>query len=147
MVEYTLLRHVVTSAAEAETVALFYNCQTAIYLRQMFNALGHQHHTTPIKTDNITAEAFVNSTFTQKRSKSWDVRYHWLSEQSNLNIFLIYWPKGLENLADYHSKHHPPIHHRKTRETYILKGYNIISTKELNNSHNSVRKNLWAGVC
>ena len=133
LVECKLLQHVVTSAAEAETAALFYNCQNAIHLRQMLNALGHPQTTTHVKTDNATAASFVNSTFKQKRSKAWDVRYHWLTEQSNLKTFLIYWAKGIDNLADYHSKHHAPQHHKKMRETYILKNHNVSQKYKINN--------------
>ena len=82
LVECKLLRHVVTSAAEAETAALFYNCQTSIQLKQMLDALDHPQRTTKVKTDNSTAQSFVSSTFKPKRSKSWDVRYHWLSERN-----------------------------------------------------------------
>ena len=147
LVECKLLKHVVTSAAEAETAALFYNCQTAVQLRQMLEALDHPQKTTHVKTDNSTAESFVNSTFKQKRSKSWDVRYHWISEQSTLGKFLIYWAKGLENLADYHTKHHPPFHHKNVRETYILKGNHMSNKYELKNSHHIGRTELRARVC
>ena len=39
--------------------------------------------------------------------------------------FLIYWDKGLHNLADYFTKHLSPTYHKKIRSTYILKGYNL----------------------
>ena len=51
------------------------------------------------------------------------MRYHWLSEQQNKKNFAIYWDKGTRNLADYHTKHHPPSYHKKVREKYILKGF------------------------
>ena len=54
-VECKILRHVVTSATEAETAGLFFNCQTAIYLTHMLHALGHSQTATPVKTDNKTA--------------------------------------------------------------------------------------------
>ena len=54
-VECKVLRHVVTSAAEAETAGLFYNCQTALYFQHMLAALGHPQTKTPVKTDNGTA--------------------------------------------------------------------------------------------
>ena len=75
-VECKVLQHVVTSPAEAETVGLFYNCQTALYLRRMLVALGHPQATTQVKTDNGTASQFVHDTIKNKRRKSWDVHYH-----------------------------------------------------------------------
>ena len=79
-VECRVLRHVVTSTAEAETAALFYNSQTAVELLHILHALGHPQGAVPIKTDNATAASFVTDTLKQRRSKAWDVRYHWLSE-------------------------------------------------------------------
>ena len=89
----------------------------------MLQALGHPQQATPIKTDNATAASFVKDMLKQKRSKVWDMRYHWLSEQQNLKTFDIHWDKGSRNLADYHTKHHPPSYHKKVREKYILKGF------------------------
>ena len=41
LVKCKLLQHAITSVAEAETVALFYNCQTVINIKNMLYALGH----------------------------------------------------------------------------------------------------------
>ena len=122
-VECKVLRHVVTSAAEAETAGLFFNCQTALYLKHMLAALGHPQDTTPIKTDNKTASQFVRDTIKHKRSKSWDVRYHWLTKKQSDGTFNIYWDRGTNNLADYHTKHHSPTHHQNVRKTYILQNF------------------------
>ena len=89
-VECKILRHVVTSTAEVETAGLFFNCQTALFLKHMLAALGHPQKTTPIKTDNKTAAQFVTDTIKHKRSKSWDVRYHWLTEQQANDTFKVY---------------------------------------------------------
>ena len=110
-VECKLLRHVVTSAAEAETAGLFLNGQKVIEIKRMLHALGHSQPATHIKTDNATAAAFVTDMLKQKRSKAWDMCYHWLSEQQDKNFFSRYWDKGIRNLADYHTKHHPPSYH------------------------------------
>ena len=77
----------------------------------MLTALGHPQGAVPEKTDNATAASFVKDMLKQKRSKSWDVQFHWLSEQQELKKMLVYWDKGLRNHADYHTKHHPPSHH------------------------------------
>ena len=31
----------------------------------------------------------------------------------------VYWKPGSQNMRDYFTKHHPPHHHLKTRETYL----------------------------
>ena len=68
-IECILLKHVVSSAAEAETGALFHNCKTTIGIRQILEALGHKQHITHIKTDNSTAMSFCNSTLKEKEVK------------------------------------------------------------------------------
>ena len=35
------------------------------------------------------------------------------------NQFHIKWDKGIHNIADYFTKHHPPSHHRTKRYDYI----------------------------
>ena len=122
-VECTLLKHVVSSAAEAETGALFHNCQIAIGLRNMLEALGHTQTSTQVKTDNSTASAYCNGTLKQKRSKTWDMRWYWLRDRVQRGQFIIYWDKGKNNYADYHSKHFPPSYNSLKRPTYILKGF------------------------
>ena len=78
LVECKTIKHVVTSAAEAETSALFHNAKTAIPIQRILIFLGHPQPPTPIKVDNSTANNFVHNNITQKRSKSWDMRFHWL---------------------------------------------------------------------
>ena len=130
-IECKMLRHVVTPAAETDPAGFFYNCQTAIDLQNMLRALGHPQQKTAVKTDNSTAASFVNKLIKQKRSKSWDVRYHWLTEKQEDNTFNIYWGRGVNNYADYHSKHHGPKYHKNVRQNYILKGYNFTLLKNL----------------
>ena len=119
MVECRYLKHVVASAAEAETGGLFHNCQNVIHLRRILTILGHQQIPTPIKTDNSTAAAFINEMIKQKRSKSWDMRYHWIRDQQNQKNITVYWDKGQNNKADYFTKHHNPTHHKRMRPIYL----------------------------
>ena len=91
----------VSSAAEAETAGIFQNCQAAILIRRMLTILGHPQPPTPMKTDNKTAKGFVSKTLKSKRSKSWDMRNFWIQDETSKNQFLIYWDKGVNNLAKY----------------------------------------------
>ena len=75
-VECKILRHVVSSAAEAEIGGVYHNAQTAIPIRTILQALNHPQPPTPIKTDNSTANGFIHNNIHQKRSKSWDMRYY-----------------------------------------------------------------------
>ena len=59
LVECKTLRHVVASAAEAETAGIFHNAQIAIPLCHILISLGHPQPPTLIKTDNSTAHGFI----------------------------------------------------------------------------------------
>ena len=118
LIECKTIRHVVASAAEAETGGLFHNAQTAIMIRNAITELGHKQPPTPIKTDNSTANSFIHANMKQKRSKSWDMRYHWLRDRQTLEQFNFYWARGIYNHADYYTKHHSPQHHHKMRKQY-----------------------------
>ena len=81
--------------------------------------LDHKKPATPLKTDNSTTEGFVNSGMRPKRSKTWDMKWHWLRDKEVLEQLILYWDRGTNNDTDYLTKHHPPIHHRQTRPRYI----------------------------
>ena len=85
LVECRTIRHVVASAAEAETAGLFHNAQTAIMIRNALAELGHPQPSTPLKTDNSTANAFVHKYMKQRRSRSWDMCFHWLRDRKCKN--------------------------------------------------------------
>ncbi len=119
MVICRTLRHVVNSVAEAETAGVFINANEAIPCRYILEALDHPQPATPLETDNSTTNSFCHSTMRQKRSKSWDMRYHWLRDKETQKIIRVYWKPGKLNRADYFSKHHPPSHHQKMRPKYI----------------------------
>ena len=52
LTECKTIWHVVSSAAETETTALFHNAQTAHPIRYILAQLGHPQPPTPLKTDN-----------------------------------------------------------------------------------------------
>ena len=114
------LRHVVASAAESETAGVFTNAQMVLPIRYILDCLGHKQPPTPIKSDNSTTTGFVNNNIHQKRSKSWDMRFHWLRDKDNQQKIKVYWEKGATNLADYFTKHHPLNYHVKMRRQYNL---------------------------
>ena len=53
------LRHVVASAVEAKTGGRFHNAKKISHLRILVEFTGHKQPPTPLKTDNITASAYV----------------------------------------------------------------------------------------
>ena len=55
----------------------------------------------------------------QKRSKSIDMRFHWLKDRVEQKQIAVNWAPGIENLGDYPTKHHFGSHHRKVRPIYL----------------------------
>jgi hypothetical protein len=77
-------------------------------LRNALEEMGWKQPRSPIQVDNFTAEGYVNNTIVVKRLKSLNMRINWLKYCESQGQFRIYWDKGSHNLADYHTKHHPP---------------------------------------
>ena len=122
LVECTTLRHVVSSAAEAEVGALYHNVRVALPIKNLLEAIGHSQNSTIITTDNSTAHSFVYDNIHQKRSKSWDMRFYWLRDRMNQKQFIIKWAAGKSNKADYYTKHHPIKKHTELRPMYNFDG-------------------------
>ena len=115
------MRGVPSSAAEAETGGIFNAAQEAIPLLTTLKELGHTQPITgtPIETDNSTAHNILTASVRMKRSKSFDMRYHWVKDRIAQKQFFLYWAKGKWNRADYFTKHHPPSHHKLMRYSYL----------------------------
>ena len=121
-----IMRNVMSSAAEAEIGAVFTNAQAALPIRQALLDMGHPQPPSPIRTDNKTAQGFLNETIKAKRTKAIDMRFYWTIDRIHQKQFTISWCPGTENsLADYHTKHHPPSHHRKMREHIFNSAYSL----------------------
>ena len=110
-----------SSAAEAELGAIYLNAREAVYLRQILTEMGHPQPRTPIQTDNSTAEGVINNKIQPKRTKAMDMRYHWLRDREAQEQLRIHWKPGKTNLADYFTKHHPPLHHVNIRADFLTK--------------------------
>ena len=105
-VERKTLRHVLSSAAKTEVAGIFHNARIGIPIRNLLHALQHPQPPTPIKIDNSIATGFIHNSIHQKRSKSWDMRYHWLRNPQTKKQFRFYWDKGTNNNADYFTNHY-----------------------------------------
>jgi hypothetical protein len=86
----TIIKAVMSSAAEAELGALYLNAKEAIHLHQILHEMGHPQPRTPIQTDNMMAERVIKKINQPKRTKAMDMRFHWLRDheaQGQLRIF------------------------------------------------------------
>jgi hypothetical protein len=115
----TVLKHVMSSTAEAEIGAVFINAKEGAVLRTTLEELGHKQPPTPMETDNTTATGYSNGTIKQKRTKAMDMQFYWIKDRVKQGQFNVYWGPGFQNLADYFTKHHSPAHHKRMRDIYI----------------------------
>jgi hypothetical protein len=74
----TVLKHVVSSVAEADYGAIFVNAKTGTITRETLREMGHPQDATELKTDNTTADGIANKTVLQKSFKAMDMRYYWI---------------------------------------------------------------------
>lgn len=115
-----IIKHVMTSASEAEIAALFLNCKAAIPLRIALEEMGHPLPKIPAVTDNSSAEGLINKTMIPKRAKARDMRFNWLKCREAQKMFELVWKRGKYNRADYHTKNHPAVHHQEKRGDYLV---------------------------
>jgi hypothetical protein len=101
LVNSTIIQPVMSSAAEAELAALFYNAKNGCMLRNTLEDMGHPQPATPIQAGNVCAVGLANDTVKQKRSKAIDMRFYWVRDRVKQRQFIIYWKKGADNDAEF----------------------------------------------
>ena len=74
---------------------------------------------TEIITDNVAAQGIAANTCKQRRSKSMDMRYHWIRDRVGLKDFTIVWRPGSESIADYLTKTQPVAMVLKMRKFFV----------------------------
>ncbi len=115
----SMCKFVMASAAEAESGALFYNCQDSTILRLSLEELGPPQPPTPVHCDNSTRVAIANDTVKKQRSCAMEKNFFWVINQVDLGNFNVAWHPGQENLADYFTKHFDAKHHQTVRPYYL----------------------------
>ena len=68
-----IIRSVISSAAEADILALYLNAKYGVIIRNMLKEMGRQEPETPLQTYNFTAEGIVNRNIVQRFSKAMDM--------------------------------------------------------------------------
>ena len=78
-----------------------------------------------------------------------DLCFYCINDRIEQGQFRVFWRPGLENLGDYHSKHHPPEHHIAVRSKYLhvpnlcsLQGCVNLTVRENPNKRESQRAQL-----
>ena len=100
----SLIPGVMASVAEAEYVALFMAGQNGAGFRQTLIDLGYPQPTTIILVDNQCARGIATNTVQPKRTKSIDMKYHWIRDRVAQQQFTVLWRPGSLNLADFFTK-------------------------------------------
>ena len=70
--------------------------------------------------NSLCAVGIADNTFNLKRTKTIDMRYHWIRDQVKLQVFRITWKAGKFNLADFFTKAHPVKHNLDIRWKCVL---------------------------
>ena len=91
-----------SSATKTDTATLFRNGQTIIPIRIKLQKINHPQGSTLGNRQYYHQRSCA--IICQRKSKSWDMRYHWLKDKTCQNILDIYWDKGNNNYADYFTK-------------------------------------------
>jgi hypothetical protein len=102
---------VVASATEAESGALFLNCQEGMIFKSTLKDMGHPQPKIPIHCNNATAVGIVNNTIKRQRLGAMEMRYFWTCEKDAQDVYSFKWYRRMENFANYQSKHQPRAHH------------------------------------
>ncbi len=118
-VSSTILRFVVASAAEDELSALYHNCQVGIIFRLTLTEMGHPQPKTLVHCDNATVVGIANNSTKRQQLRSMEMRFFWVGDKIAQNMYDVSWHPGMENLADYQSKHHLGSHHINIRPWYL----------------------------
>jgi hypothetical protein len=71
----SIIKHVMSSAAEAEIAGLFINAKEGEIICTTLDEMGYPQNATPIQTDNSTASGIANDTINQQRSRSIVMRF------------------------------------------------------------------------
>lgn len=118
-VHVSIMPMIVSSAAEAETGAAYYNAKDAVPLRNALEEMGHPQPATPMECDNTTTVGIIHDSIRQRKSKAMDMRFYWIKDRQKQGQFQLYWSPGNTSRSDYFTKHHSPAHHRIMRRHYI----------------------------
>ena len=86
----TLIKTIMSSAAESELDALFLYSTTLISIRHVLKDTGNPQPPAPIKTGNTTALGVVTDTIKRKRTKAMDTRFHWVRNRMGQNQIKVY---------------------------------------------------------
>ena len=78
---YHIIKHLMSSETESELAELYIMAREAVYIRIILEEMVHKQPPMPLQTDNSMAESVVNGKIQPNRTKSMDMRFHWLRDR------------------------------------------------------------------
>ena len=109
----TIIKHIMASSSEAEIAAMFYNSCKSIPIHITLEEIGYPQPPTNVTVNTSTVHGLTQGTMITKKSKAMDMRFHWLKWREEQGHIRYLWWRVKKNLAEYHTKHHPPQHYRE----------------------------------
>ena len=132
----SVLDVVTASAAEGEYGAAYMVARHAVWMRAIARALGHPQPPTTIWCDNTCAVGLCNDTLKTARTKSIDLRFHWLRDRVRQNQFVVKWVKSDDNIADFFTKALPVHQHLRRMDQLVQHRIKkSTATKQILRSH------------
>ena len=119
LVVFKIIHNIMASADEAEYGTIFVNTHTAVPIHTTLSEMEWKQEPTTIQVENYTSVGIATKEFCQKKSKAMDMRFYGINNRIKQGQFRVFWRTGLEKLGDYHSKHHPPEHHKAVCAKYL----------------------------
>ena len=101
---------------------------------------------TPITVDNSTAAGLARDTIKANKSRAMDMCLNWIQDRAQQRQFLVTWAPGRLNKADYFTKLHAPIHHRRMCFVYLHPPYPLTSPAHMSHANLSCGGVLNPGV-
>jgi hypothetical protein len=76
----TIIKSMMSLAAEAELGALFIHAKEAAHICNILTKMGHLQPHTPIQMDNTTTKGVINNRVQPKWLKAMDMALHWIKD-------------------------------------------------------------------
>jgi hypothetical protein len=115
----SVLDVVTSSAGEGEYGAAYMVSRHAVWIRAIARALGHPQPPTVVWCDNTCAVGLCNDTLKTARTKSIDLRFHWLRDRVRQEQFSVEWVKSDDNIADFFTKALPVHQHIRRMDQLV----------------------------
>ncbi len=81
--------------------------------------MGHLQPKTHVHCNNAMVVGIANNTIKRQPSCSMEKHFFWIRDKVAQEMYTLNWHPGLENLANYQSKHHAGSHHIEVRPWYL----------------------------